>query len=71
MSTMYGSSTASKIFRMLNDQPPEYEAISYAVMDRHDYLDQSCDVVGDSIELFFDATDSMLIAFIDALKCRV
>lgn len=45
----------------------DFAAISYAVMDRHDYFDQSCNVNVDSIEVFFDATDPMLIAFVDAL----
>lgn len=45
----------------------DYEAISYAVMDGHDYFDQSCNVNVDSIEVFFDATDPMLIAYVDAL----
>lgn len=45
----------------------DYEAISYAVMDGHDYFDRSCNVNVDSIEVFFDATDPMLIAFVDAL----
>jgi len=43
----------------------DYNAISYAVMDRHDYYDRSCNANADSIEVFFDATDPMLIAFID------
>ena len=43
------------------------QAISYAIMDSHDYLDVGCEQVGDSIEVFFDATDPMLIAFIDLL----
>jgi hypothetical protein len=47
--------------------PGDKQAISYAVMDSHDYLDVGCQKVGDSIEVFFDATDSMLIAFIDRL----
>jgi len=47
--------------------PIDYTAISYAVMDCHDYRDQSCNVNVDSIEVFFEATDPMLIAFIDAL----
>ena len=45
----------------------DYNAISYAVMDRHDYHDKSCNVNVDSIEVFFDATDPMLVAFIDEL----
>ncbi len=45
----------------------DYEALSYAVMDGHDYLDLSCAVNVDSIEVFFAATDPMAIAFVDAL----
>lgn len=45
----------------------DFEAISYAVMDIANYLDQSCSVNADSIEVFFDATDPMLIAYVDAL----
>jgi hypothetical protein len=45
----------------------DYTAISYAVMDTHDYLDLSCNVNVDSIEVFFEATNPMLIAFVDAL----
>lgn len=44
-----------------------FDAISYTVLDRHDYLDESCNVNVDSIEVFFDATDPMLLAFVDAL----
>ncbi|MBA3287993.1 MAG: hypothetical protein H0U21_08220 [Acidimicrobiia bacterium] len=45
----------------------DYEAISYAVMDGHDYLDMSCSINVDSIEVFFDAADSKLLAYVDAL----
>ena len=45
----------------------DFEAISYAVMDGHDYFDQSCRINDDSIEVFFDATDPMLVAYVDAL----
>jgi hypothetical protein len=45
----------------------QYEAISYAVMDAHDYRDKSCNVNVDSVEVFFDATDSRLIAFVDQI----
>lgn len=45
----------------------DYGAISYAMMDGHDYHDQSCNVNVDSIEVFFRADDPMLIAFVDAL----
>ena len=43
------------------------EAISFAAMDGWDYLNKSCSVNVDSIEVFFDATDPMLIAYVDAL----
>jgi hypothetical protein len=43
------------------------EAISYAAMDGKDYLEQSCSANADSIEVFFDATDPMLIAYVDAI----
>lgn len=57
---------ADKIFdAMQGDQ--DFEAISYAVMDQKNYLDRSCEVNGDSIEVFFDAVDDRLIAFVDAL----
>jgi len=45
----------------------DYDAISYAIMDRHDYHDLSCNVNVDSIEVFFRADDPMLIGFVDAL----
>lgn len=57
------------VFKAFSDQqsPSDFEAISYAVMDGHDYFDRSCNVNVDSIEVFFDATDPMLIAYVDAL----
>lgn len=45
----------------------DFDAISYAMMDRKDYLNMSCEVNVDSIEVFFDAVDDRLIAFVDAL----
>ena len=45
----------------------DYEAISYAVMDQHDYLDQGCFLNVDSVEVFFDSVDDRLVGFIDAL----
>lgn len=56
----------SKVF---SDQQKDsdYEALSYAVMDTHDYLDQSCNVNVQSIEVFFDASKPKLRAFVDAL----
>src|SRR5439155_19777213 len=57
------------VFATFSDQQKDadFEAISYAVMDGHDYFDKSCNVNVDSIEVFFDATDPMLIAYVDAL----
>jgi hypothetical protein len=57
---------ALKVFELLQKEQ-DYEAISYAIMDRRDYLNISCEVNGDSIEVFFDVVDDRLIAFIDAL----
>jgi hypothetical protein len=45
----------------------DFEAISYAVMDRKDYPDISCETNVDSVEVFFSAVDDRLIAFVDAL----
>jgi len=45
----------------------DYDAISYAVMDQKDYRNISCEVNVDSVEVFFDAVDDRLIAFVDAL----
>ncbi|QIO32322.1 hypothetical protein [Bradyrhizobium sp. 1(2017)] len=46
--------------------PTDFEAISYAVMDKHHYGNY-CEVNVDSVEVFFDAADTRLIAFVDAL----
>lgn len=45
----------------------DFDAISYAMMDRKDYLNISCEVNVDSVEVFFDAVDDRLITFVDAL----
>ncbi len=45
----------------------DFDAISYAMMDRKDYLNISCEVNVESIEVFFNAVDNRLIAFVDAL----
>ena len=50
--------------------PHDYTAISYAVMDGHDYLDISCNVNVESVEVFFNAMDPMLPAYVDALIHR-
>jgi hypothetical protein len=47
--------------------PATYSAISYAIMDAHDYTDISCAVNVRSVEVFFDATDPSLLAFVDRL----
>jgi len=57
---------AYKVFQaMQGDQ--DAAARSYAIMEGHDYLDVSCQHNVASVEVFFDANDSRLIAFIDAL----
>lgn len=45
----------------------DFEAISYAVMDRKDYLNVSCEANVDSIEVFFDSLGDDLINFVDGL----
>jgi hypothetical protein len=45
----------------------DYVAISYAVMDAHDYLDRSCFANAESTEIFFDASrPDVYCAFVDA-----
>ena len=43
------------------------EAVSYAIMDTHDYLEKNCFVDVDSLEVFFDTDGTKLIAYVDAL----
>jgi len=45
----------------------DLDAISYAVMDSHDYADRSCFFNVDSVEVFFWARDPMLVPFVDSL----
>lgn len=46
----------------------DYAAISYAVMDGHDYLDRSCFGNAESIEIFFDASrPDVYCSFVDAV----
>ena len=46
----------------------DYVAISYAVMDGHDYLDRSCFGNAESIEIFFDAArPDRYCAYVDAV----
>jgi hypothetical protein len=47
--------------------PHDYNAISYAIFDGHNYDDLSCAVNVRSVEVFFDAADPNLIAFVDRL----
>jgi hypothetical protein len=49
----------------------KHPAISYAVMDRHSYVNKGCVAPGDSIEFFIDATSPGLIAFIDYVLDQV
>ncbi len=57
------------VFKAFESQQDDHDfgAISYAMMDRHDYLNISCEVNVDSVEVFFDAVDDRLIAFVDSL----
>lgn len=57
------------VFETFKDQQKNqnFGAISYAVMDGHDYRDRSCNFNVDSIEVFFDIRDPMLVAFVDAI----
>ncbi len=56
-------------FRLFSSQQGDLdtECISYAMLDGHNYKDKSCNVNVDSIEVFFDTTDSRLVAFVDQL----
>lgn len=46
----------------------DYVAISYAVMDGHDYLDRSCFGNAESIEIFFDASrPDVYCSYVDAV----
>jgi hypothetical protein len=46
----------------------DYVALSYAVMDGHDYLDRSCFSNAESIEVFFDAArPDLYCAYVDAI----
>ncbi|MGB7069968.1 MAG: hypothetical protein WBD22_10790 [Pyrinomonadaceae bacterium] len=57
------------VYKAFESQQEEhdFDAISYAMMDRKDYLNISCEVNVDSVEVFFDAVDDRLITFVDAL----
>ena len=55
----------NKVFSSQQDNA-DYEAISYAVMDKHHYGNM-CEVNVDSVEVFFDGLDTRVITFIDAL----
>jgi hypothetical protein len=57
---------AAKAFQS-QQSPHDYKAISYAIMDGHQYNDQSCAGNVRSVEVFFDASDPNLIAFVDRL----
>jgi hypothetical protein len=59
-------SLSNKIFKSMQE-PHTVLGISYAIMDTHDYLEHSCNANVDSIEVFFNAVDPMLPAFVDAM----
>jgi hypothetical protein len=56
-------------------KPHTYTAISYAVMDIHNYKDRGCSVSGDSLEVFFDvstpAAGSNMVAYVENLFIRI
>jgi hypothetical protein len=47
------------------DTKQSMRAVSYAIMDEHDYQSIGCKAPGDSIEFFTDANNPQLIGFID------
>jgi hypothetical protein len=64
------SAISAKIFKSIQGEE-NFSALSYAVMDTHDYTDVSCQVNVDSVEVFFAAGDPNLIAFVDRLLQHV
>jgi hypothetical protein len=58
------------LFRKLQTDGEQIEGISYAILENHDYLDQSCNVDVDSLEVFFDGEGERLIPYIDALIAK-
>src|SRR5262249_13677343 len=61
-----------KIARSLHgDSSNPKTAISYAIMDEHDYLNAGCTAPGDSIEVFLDGPSPTLTDFIDRVITRV
>ncbi len=57
---------AYKVFELMQSDL-EFGARSYAVMDRKNYLDRSCEWNVESVEVFFDALDDRTTAVVDAL----
>lgn len=55
--------------KQLLSPPPT--AISYAILDQHDYLDQGCTNVGDSLEVFFDRYSQTMVNYVDTVIQRV
>jgi hypothetical protein len=64
---LYGEAQSSE--HLSTDDP--LTAISYGVMDEHDYINRGCVAPGDSIELFFDATKPDFVGFVDYLLAEV
>jgi hypothetical protein len=59
---------ANEAFKSQQPDPNKpFAALSYAMMDSHDYTDLSCTVNVRSTEVFFSADDPNLIAFVDRL----
>jgi hypothetical protein len=59
---------ANQVFKSGQPDPSKpFAALSYAMVDRHDYTDLSCFVNARSTEIFFSADDRNLLAFVDRL----
>jgi hypothetical protein len=58
------------LFRTLQTDGEQIEGISYAILENHDYLDRTCNVDVDSLEVFFNAEGERLIPYIDALIAK-
>lgn len=52
-------------------KPRRMTAISYALLDVHNYRDVGCTTWGDSVEVFFEASDPNIITFVENMFRRV
>jgi len=54
-----------------DQKPRQLAAISYAIMDIHDYRGDSCIPWGDSLEVFFNGSDPNVLTFVESLFNRI